>query len=150
MKSKILNGQSNRTLEASESTFALICDAGDEVISGLKAFAADPGVAVSRFTAIGAFKDALLSYFDCRKKEYKKIPIREQVEVLSLAGDTTLEDGKPNIHAHVVLGKPDGRADGGHLLEAHGRPILEVILTESPKYLTRYFDEESKLALIRV
>ena len=150
MKSKILNSPENRNLEASESTFVLIFDTEDEVISGLKAFAADQGVTASRFTAIGAFKDALLGYFDWEKKEYKKIPIREQVEVLSLMGDITSEDGKPNVHAHVVVGKPDGTAHGGHLLEAHVRPTLEVILTESPKHLTRYFDEESKLALIRL
>jgi uncharacterized protein len=48
------------------------------------------------------------------KKEYKKIPIREQeqFEVLSPAGDITLEDGKPNVRAHVVVGKRDGTAHG--------------------------------------
>jgi predicted DNA-binding protein with PD1-like motif len=65
-------------------------------------------------------------------------------------GDITLKDGQPSIHAHVVLGKRDGTAHGGHLLEAHVRPTLEVILTESPAHLTRRFDEASGLALIRL
>ena len=150
MKSKMLAGPSKPTLEAHERTFALIFDTGDEVIAGLKAFAASEGLAASHFTAIGAFSDTLLGYFDWEKKDYEKIPLQEQVEVLSLMGDVTLKDGKPNVHAHVVLGKRDGAAHGGHLLEARVRPTLEVILTESPRHLTRHFDKESGLALIRL
>ena len=39
-------------------------------------------------------------------------------------------------------------AMGGHLMEGHVRPTLEVILTESPRHLQRKFDPESGLALI--
>jgi uncharacterized protein len=82
------------------------------------------------------------------KKSYIKIPIREQVEVLSLVGDITLSEGESNIHAHVVLAKRDGSTCGGHLVEAEVRPTLEVILTESPAHLERRFDPETGLALI--
>jgi predicted DNA-binding protein with PD1-like motif len=37
---------------------------------------------------------------------------------------------------------------GGHLLEAHVRPTLEVVLTESPRHLHKRKDPESGLALI--
>jgi len=70
------------------------------------------------------------------------------VEVLSLVGDVTINDGKPNIHAHVVLGKRDGSTSGGHLIEAIVRPTLEVILTESPAHLERRFAKEAGLPLI--
>ena len=77
--------------------------------------------------------------------------MREQVEVLSLVGDIALKDnGEPEVHAHVVVGKADGTAHGGHLLEAHVRPTLEVIVVESPIHLQRKFDPETKLALIRL
>jgi predicted DNA-binding protein with PD1-like motif len=71
--------------------------------------------------------------------------------VLSLIGDIALDEGgKPKVHAHVVVGKADGTAHDGHLLEAHVRPTLEVILTESPKRLQRKHDKEAGIALIRV
>jgi uncharacterized protein len=54
------------------------------------------------------------------------------------------------VHAHVVLGKSDGTAHGGHLMEGHVRPTLELILTEAPTYLQRKMDEESGLALIDI
>jgi hypothetical protein len=50
----------------------------------------------------------------------------------------------------VVLGKRDGSAHGGHLVEAKVRPTLEVVLTESPGVLVREHDAASGLALIRV
>lgn len=70
------------------------------------------------------------------------------MEVLSLVGDIALKDGAPQVHAHVVVGKSDGTAYGGHILEAHVWPTLEVVLTESPKHLRRKVDAETGLALI--
>ncbi len=131
-------------------TFALVFDTGDEVASLLAAFARAEKLAAAHFTAIGAFSDAVLGYFDWQTKDYSRIPIHEQVEVLSLMGDVALdESGDPKIHAHVVLGRSDGSTRGGHLLEAHVRPTLELILDEAPEHLRRQHDPESGLSLIR-
>ena len=74
--------------------------------------------------------------------------LNEQVELLSLFGDVALKDGKPIVHAHAVIGKKDGTAHGGHLLDAHIRPTCEVVLTESPSHLQKHIDPLSGLALI--
>jgi predicted DNA-binding protein with PD1-like motif len=131
-----------------QSTFALIFDKGDEFIDTLTTFAREKDFGGSHFTAIGAFRDVMLGYFDRETKKYKEIPIVEQVEVLSLVGDIALKDKIPQVHAHVVVGKADGTAHGGHILEAHVWPTLEVVLTESPKHLRRKIDLETGLALI--
>jgi predicted DNA-binding protein with PD1-like motif len=144
MKSKLLN-------EANERTFALIYETGDEVVSLLKQFAKENKPRSAHFTAIGAFRDVVLAYFDWETKQYQKIPVNEQVEVLSLAGDIAwTEDGKPAVHAHVVVGRSDGTTRGGHLMEAHVRPTLELILTESPRHLELKHDPQTGLTLIRV
>lgn len=143
--------QSKKLAEhAGQKTYALIFETGDEVKEKLLSFAKQNGLGGSSFKAIGAFRDAVLGYFDWEKKEYKKIPVREQVEVLSLVGDIALKDGEPKLHAHVVLGRSDGSTLGGHLVEAHVRPTLEVILVEEPEHLQKQHDEESGLALIRL
>src|SRR2546430_9197486 len=46
--------------------------------------------------------DVTLGYLDRAKRDYKKIPLHEQVEVLSLLGDVALDKGEPKVHAHVV------------------------------------------------
>lgn len=129
-------------------TFAVIFETGEEVIAGLKEFARAHGLGGSRFTAIGAFSEATLAYFNWETKQYEKIPVDEQVEALTLAGDIALKEGKPEVHAHVVVGLRGGSTRGGHLLEARVRPTLEVMLTESPVHLRRAFDPASGLALI--
>lgn len=131
-----------------ERVFVLVFDPGDEVISGLRSFATEANLTAASFTAIGAFRDVTLGFFDLERKEYRKIPIREQVEVLSLLGNVTVFQEKPKLHAHVVVGKVDGTAHGGHLMEAHVRPTLEVVLTEEPANLRRRTDEATGLALL--
>jgi predicted DNA-binding protein with PD1-like motif len=142
MKSKLINKK--------PKTFAVIFDTGDEVMAGLKKFAREQRLSASHFTAIGAFSTAVIGFFNLAKREYKRIPISEQVEVLSLLGDAALVDGEPQLHAHVVLGKSDGTAHGGHLLEAQVRPTLEVILIESPRHLHRVHDAATGLQLIDI
>ncbi len=144
MKSKLIHDHQG------EKTFALIFDTGDEAMSGLVSFAREKQLAAAHFTAIGAFRDVVLGYFNWEKKEYQKIPVQEQVEVLSLIGDVAVKDGEPKVHAHIVVGRFDGSTRGGHLIEGHVRPTLEVILTESPAHLRKEIDPESGLALIRV
>jgi len=144
VKAKLLHEQQG------EKTFVLIFDTGDEVASGLLDFAKQHHLASSHFTTLGAFSDVTVGYFDWEKKEYKRIMLPEQVEVLTLVSDIALNQGEPKVHAHVVVGKADGTAHGGHLLEAHVRPTLEVVLVESPQHLQRQTDPESGLALIRL
>ena len=130
-------------------TFAVIFEAGDEVASGLLDFARRHAVSGAYFTAIGALRDVTLGYWRWETKEYDRIAVREQVEVLSLAGNIALApDGAPKVHAHVVVGKADGTAHGGHLLEGHVRPTLEVMVVESPRHLRRTHDATTGLALI--
>lgn len=143
MRHKVIN-------DASERTHVLVFDSGDEVVSVLQKFCIDQQLTAARFTAIGALSGLTLGYFDWEKKDYEKIEIGEQVEVLSLVGDVALKDGKPTIHVHAVVGKRDGSAHGGHLLQGLVRPTLEVILIESPGYLKRTMDAESCLALINI
>jgi uncharacterized protein len=134
--------------ENGEKTYALIFEKGDEVMAGLKSFAKEAGLGGAHFTAIGAFSEATLGYFERDRKTYKRISVQEQVEVLSLIGDVALKDEQPEVHAHVVVGTSEGAARGGHILEATVWPTLEVILTESPRHLRKVHDEETGLALI--
>ncbi|HWY46846.1 MAG TPA: PPC domain-containing DNA-binding protein [Bryobacteraceae bacterium] len=143
MKSKLLEPYGPKN-------FALVFDTGEEAMSGLLSFAKEHSLVGAHFTGIGAFSQVVLGYYDWEKKEYLKIPVDEQVEVVSLVGDVALEKDQPKIHAHVVVGKRNGSTAGGHLLKAYVRPTLEIVLTESPAHLRREFDPASGLALIRL
>lgn len=141
----------HKLLEEQPRTYALIFETGDELASGLRKFAQEQKLQGSSFKAIGALSSVKLGWFSWETKEYETaVQLEEQVELLSLIGDIAVKDGEPQVHAHVVIGRRDGTAHGGHLLEAKVRPTCEVILTESPEHLQKQNDAESGLALIRV
>lgn len=133
-----------------ETTFVLVFDKGDEPIASITAFAREQRLEAAHFTGIGAFRDLVVGYFDRERRDFVRIRIEEQVEVLSLVGDIALDGDAPRVHAHVVVGKADGSAHGGHLLEAHVWPTLEVVLVKTPDHLRKRFDPETGLALIEV
>jgi len=142
MRSQPLSGADGRT-------FALVFERGEEVASGLLRFAREHELHAARFTALGALQDGVLGYWDPAMKDYRRIVIQEQVEVLSLVGNVALgPDGSPRVHAHIVVGKSDGSAHGGHLLEGHVFPTLEVVIEQSPTTLQRRTDPDTGLALL--
>jgi uncharacterized protein len=140
--------RSSLLVDRGERTFVVVFDKGDEVIEGLTAFASQQRLRASHLTAIGALRDVTLGYFDPAARDYRKIPVAEQVEVLSLLGVVTLDGDKPKLHAHIVVGRADGSTRGGHLLGGHVWPTLEVVVEELPHHLHRRHDPETGLALI--
>lgn len=144
MKSRLIAQEKTRT-------WVLVFDAGDEVASSLKSFARENKLSSSSFKAIGAFSAVKAAWFNRETKQYEtSVDIQEQVELLSLIGDVALDPkGQPQIHAHLIVGKRDGTAHGGHLLEAKVWPTVELVLTENPVHLRKQFDPEKGIALIQ-
>ena len=132
-----------------QRTFVVVLETGEEVMGQLKAFADREKLKAAQLTAIGAFSDTVLGYFDWEQKQYLRHKVNEQVEVAAFIGDIALtKDDERSLHVHLVLGRRDGTALAGHLIEAHVRPTLEVVLTEHPAHLRKRHDPESGLALI--
>jgi uncharacterized protein len=132
-------------------TFAVVLKMGDEISQALQTFAESERLSASHVTAIGALEKATVTFWVWESKDYEDIPVSEQVEVLSLNGDITLDEaGKPKLHLHTVLGRRDGSTVGGHLKTGHVRPTLEIIVTEAPAHLRRKHDLASRLPLISI
>jgi len=126
-----------------------VLEMGEEAKLSLLGLAEKEGIEAASFIALGAFERAVIGYFDWQKKTYQPIPIDEQVEVITLVGDIVPDEkGKPSLHAHTVLGRSDGSTRGGHLIEGHVRPTLEITVTETPAHLTRRKHPELGVALI--
>jgi predicted DNA-binding protein with PD1-like motif len=140
--------KTRRIETGAEPVHVLVFDPGDDVSAGLLNYAKEQNLTAARFTGIGALSQVTLGFFDLETKDYLKNEIREQVELLSLVGNIAEYDGKPKVHAHVVVGKRDGTAYGGHLLKGTVRPTLEVTLIAEPAHLKRKTDPATGLALL--
>ncbi|HZR37386.1 MAG TPA: PPC domain-containing DNA-binding protein [Nevskia sp.] len=127
----------------------LVLDSGEEVMQALRDFALQHRVGAASFVALGAFRSAVLGYFDLQRRQYQPVPVESQVEAITLVGDIARDEaGKPSVHAHAVLGLPDASTRGGHLLRGEVRPTLEVTVTETPAHLRRTRRPELGIALI--
>ncbi len=131
-------------------TYVLRFEDGEEAAAGLLEFAEREKTAAAHFRGIGGFRQATLAFYDLQGRHYDSIPVREQVEVVSLLGNVSMYEGKPRVHAHALLSRRDGTAIGGHLLEGHVRPTLEVFVTVLPGKLERRRDGDCGLPLLEL
>jgi predicted DNA-binding protein with PD1-like motif len=99
-------------------------------------------------SGIGAVTKATIGYYDQIKREYVIKSFNQPMEVLSLKGNISVKDGVPFAHLHVVLGKEDFTAIGGHLFEGSEVFAFEFEIVEfEGKVLQRGFDEQTGLYL---
>ncbi len=71
---------------------------------------------------IGMLKDYEIGYFN--GKEYEKITIAENGELLSFHG--SIAENDPRLHIHAALARRDHTAIGGHLFSATADPLVEL------------------------
>ncbi len=141
MKSKIVE-------DADVVTYVVVCDAGDEAMASLKRFARSERLEAAQITGVGGFERATVGWFDRSARQFRRIPVDEPSEVLSLIGDVAEAQDGPGLNVHVVLGLSDGTTRGGHLLEGQVFPTLELVVTENPAELRRVMHPDLGVALI--
>jgi predicted DNA-binding protein with PD1-like motif len=133
-----------------DRTWILVFEHGDEVMEGLTAFAREGGIRGGRVWGIGALEDVVFGFYRSEKRDYDRSALTEELELLSLNGNITTTAKGPRTHVHVVVGRGDGTAHGGHLFEAHVGPTLEAFVVESPSEIRREMNERFGLPLIRL
>jgi uncharacterized protein len=134
--------------DADVVTYVVVCDPGDEAVAALTRFARAERLEAAQISAVGAFEHAVVGWFDRAARDYRRIPVEEQCEVLSLLGDVAGGQDGPILHMHTVLGLSDGTTRGGHLLEGKVFPTLEVVVTETPAQLRKVLRPDIGVALI--
>ena len=134
--------------DADVVTYVVVCDPGDEAVAALTQFARAEDLEAASIAAVGAFEHAVVGWFDRAAKDYRRIAVDEQCEVLSLLGDVAEGQDGPILHMHTVLGLSDGTTRGGHLLEGKVFPTLEVVVTETPAELRKIMRTDLGIAVI--
>src|SRR2546426_10956821 len=103
---------------------------GADLYEGLTQIVQKENIRLGRIQAIGATTHAVVAFFDQIKKVYNPIEFQGRMEILSLNGNVSVRDGKPFVHVHIVLGDPQGKAVGGHLLPGTILFACEVFIEE--------------------
>jgi predicted DNA-binding protein with PD1-like motif len=114
--------ETNATTHVFQTNFS----AGDEILSGLTDLAIKHHITSGYITGLGGLSGALLAFGDPKVGAFKKVPITDKCELVSLVGDISERDGKPVVHLHAVVAFADGSTKAGHVIEAHVAPIAEI------------------------
>jgi len=83
-----------------------------------------------RIQGIGATTHAVVAYYDQKARKYNPIEFNGGMEIINLHGNVSMRDGKPFVHAHILLGDPQGKAVGGHLMPGTKLFACELFIEE--------------------
>ena len=121
---------------------------GSDLYDGLTEISRKANIRLGRITGIGATTFARVAFYDQNTKQYNPLEFPGAMEILNLTGNVSLRDGKPFVHVHIVLGDPEGRTFGGHLLPGTKLFACEVSIDEfEGEKLSREFEQRTGLYL---
>jgi predicted DNA-binding protein with PD1-like motif len=121
---------------------------GCDLLEELTKVAAERSVRLGRIEAIGAVQKAKIGFYNQETQTYQYSSFDHAMEITKLAGNISVKDGNPFVHAHITLADAEGKAYGGHLatgtivfaceflIEAFNGPVFE-----------RHLDKETGLSL---
>ena len=123
-------------------------DPGDEIMTALGELCAAEGIRAGHVQGIGGCGRATVGVFDPAAKKYDEHTVEAMLELISLNGNVTMNDGKPDgkpfLHLHAAFAyHKDGEAKvlAGHLLEAVISLTGEIVLTPADLSITRRYDD---------
>ena len=133
-----------------ENRYVVRLERGEDVISALSRFAEKSGIRSGCVQGIGAIENVELGYFNRETKEYQKIRFDGEYELITLMGNYTIVDDKPFLHAHVIISDEACKAFAGHLFSGDIAVTGEFFITPTSDEITREFDEDTGLNLMKL
>lgn len=90
---------------------------GSDLLDELQKICIEQKIMLGRIQGIGAVQRARLAWYDQEKKIYHYTDLEKHLEIVSLSGNISLKEGKPFVHAHIVLSDGNFQSFGGHLAQ---------------------------------
>lgn len=122
---------------------------GELLSEGLLKAIEQVGIKTGWVMGIGACEWAELGFYDLKSKKYKWQKFEEPLEILSLQGNLSLDDGKPMLHIHGTFSGKNYQSIGGHVKDLEVAGTCEIFLHDwfaSP--LLRKTDADTGLNLL--
>lgn len=123
---------------------------GDLVVEKITAIAGKTGKS-GVFWGLGALEWANFMHYNLKTKKYSNKRFERPLEVVSMFGVIAQGvDKKMGLHVHACVTDDNFVAYGGHLDEAMVAATLEVAFVDTDQNLTRYFDQDVGLNLLKL
>lgn len=136
-------------IEGANSSYMVVLEAGDEVISSLVKFAEEVQLKGGFISGIGALNQVELGFYNRQKKKYLTCKYGEECfELINLTGNFSYLRGAYLPHIHVQLGREDYSTLGGHLFQARVDITVELAVIQLGLTPVRKINESLGLPLI--
>jgi predicted DNA-binding protein with PD1-like motif len=123
---------------------------GKDLIKAIEDFCISTSIQTASFCLIGAVSSYTIGAYDQKQQVYVTETETAEREIVNCTGNISMMDGKPFVHAHIVLGDEKGNTLGGHLFSETILFAGEISLQEFiGKPLERVYDERTGLKLWR-
>jgi predicted DNA-binding protein with PD1-like motif len=117
--------------------YAVVLEAGEEIVTSLQAFARQHGVRAGAITGIGAVGNCELGFFIRATKTYIRRTFEGEHEIGVLLGNFSELEGRPFPHCHVVIAGEDLAAHTGHLFAGEVTVTCEIHIVTDPGVIER-------------
>ena len=112
----------------SDGRYVVALEYGDSIRECIEGLASDENIVGAKLSAIGAIRDPELGAYDLETQTYTRQSFPGIWELVSLQGNITLLDGKPFMHAHILICGHDFKVMGGHLFDAEVAVVFECFM----------------------
>jgi len=119
----------------------------EDIVTALQEVCEQENIQSGWFNIIGTVKSSEFAFFDQKERKYLTMTLEEEAEVLICTGNISMRDGKPLVHAHILMGDREGKAYGGHLLKGKVF-VAEAHIKKFDQPVERKLDEGTGLALL--
>jgi len=103
-------------------------DPGEEVMEQLKGLCKKERVTLAEVKALGALKEFSVGLFNTEEQRYYSNDYSLPVEITSLWGTVTTQEGETYLHLHLSAADKENRVYGGHLNRAVVSATLEMVV----------------------
>ena len=131
-----------------EKDYFIYIEKNEKVMDVLTQFCLENNINNGKLSGIGAVKQTEIGAYDIIDKKYIRKNFPGVLELVSYEGNITLKEGKPFIHAHVVLSNHDMETLGGHLFETTVAAVGEFFLRKFEGSAYRELNEDIGLPSI--
>ena len=128
--------------------FFIYIEKNEKVMDSITKFCKNNNINNAKISGIGAVKMSEIGAFDTIAKEYIRKEFKEILELISFEGNVTLKEGKPFVHAHVVLSNHEMQTLGGHLFETTVAAVGEFFLRKFDNNAFREMNQDVGLPCI--
>ncbi len=130
--------------------YFLRVDKGAPLLDALSQFASRQGIRSAALTGIGAVDRVEIGYYNAERKAYDRQALDGAFEMVQLSGNVSIVEGKPSVHAHIVVAGPDYHLRGGHLFSARVSVTAEIHLRCLDAEVVRVQDPEMNVGLLEM